>query len=77
MWDALGGHDRGYVNLRPTFLESSLHALHSPRWMHATIFTAIKRGILVENWLKIVHVFMPHAYLATPMGMIIGADFSK
>jgi len=34
------GHDRGYVNLRPTFSESSFHTLHSPRWMYATIFTA-------------------------------------
>jgi len=25
MWDVLGGHDRGYVNLRPAFSESSLH----------------------------------------------------
>ena len=71
MWDALGGHDRGYVNLRPTFSESSLHTLHSPRWMYATIFNRLQESeILVENWLKIVRVFISHAYLASVCNLV-------
>ena len=33
--------------------------------------------ILVENWLKIVRVFIPHAYLTPPMGMITRHNFRK
>ena len=66
------GHDRGYVNLRPTFSESSFHTLHSPRWMYATIFTAFmtERDTcrkLAEN----------RAYLAPPIGMITRHNFRK
>jgi len=46
------GHDRGYMNLiRPTFSESSLHALHSPRWMYATIFNRLQDR--TRYWSKI------------------------
>jgi len=70
MWDALGGYDRGYVNLRPTFSEApfTLSTFASLDVCNYLQPPSRESEILAENWLKMLRVFIPHAYLAPPMG---------